>query len=137
MCHLNVNTLIQEALILVCYSPFNVFVDKEAPAFEVCPDNQTLNTEPGQAFAVATWQNISATDNSGDVPEVACDPQSESKFTIGQTSVTCAAVDGSGNNNTCSFQITVEGKNNYSIDFAICHVARPRNANLLIQIPLL
>ena len=87
-----------------------LFIDKEAPTFEVCPDNQTLNTEPGQAFAVATWQDLSVADNSEDVPEVACDPQSGSELRIGQTLVTCAAVDGSGNNNTCSFQISVEGK---------------------------
>ena len=68
-----------------------------------------MNTKLGQAFAVAVWQTPSATDNSGDVPEVTCDPQSGSEFTIGQTLVTCKAVDSSGNINTCSFQIRVEG----------------------------
>ena len=87
-----------------------LFIDKEAPTIEFCPDNQTLDTQPGQAFAVATWQEPSATDNSRDMPEIACHPQSGSEFTIGQTLVTCAAVDRSGNNNTCSFQISVEGK---------------------------
>ena len=86
------------------------YLDKEAPVFEVCPDNQALNTQPGQAFAVATWQNPSATDNSGNLPKVTCDSQSENKFVIGQTSVVCEAVDSSGNNITCNFQITVEGK---------------------------
>ena len=87
-----------------------IFVDEEAPVFKACPDNQTMDTQPGQAFAVATWQNISATDNSGNLPKITCDPQSGSNFTIGQTMATCAAADSSGNINTCSFLIAVEGK---------------------------
>ena len=60
---------------------------------------------------MATWQDPSATDNSGDVPEVTCDPRSGSNITIGQTLITCEAFDSSGNDNTtCRFQITVEGK---------------------------
>ena len=87
-----------------------ICVDKEAPVFGICPDNQTLDTQPGQPFAVALWQDPSATDNSGDVSNTICDPKSGSKFTIGQTLVTCEAVDDSGNNETCNFQIAVEGK---------------------------
>ena len=88
-----------------------MFVDKEAPEFKVCPGSQTLNTPPGQALAVAVWQDpsVNATDNSGDMPEVTCNLLSGSNFTIGQTLVTCEAVDKSGNNNTCSFLIRVEG----------------------------
>ena len=63
-----------------------------------------------KSFAVATWQDPSATDNSGDVPEVTCDPLCGTNFTIGQTLITCEAVGSSGNNNTCSFQIAVKGK---------------------------
>ena len=87
-----------------------IFVDKEAPVFEDCPDNQTLGTHPRKAFAVTTWQDPSAVDNSGDVPAVTCDPHSGTNFTIGPTFVTCETVDSSGNNNTCNFQIAVEGK---------------------------
>ena len=81
-----------------------IFEDKEAP---VCPNIQTLNTQPGQAFAV--WQGPSVTDNSGDMPEVTCDSQSGSNLAIGQTLVTCMVADNSGNNNTCNFRIDVEG----------------------------
>ena len=88
-----------------------MYTDKEVPNFEVCPDNQTLNTQPGQAFAVAFWQDssINVSDNSGDMPNVTCNWLSGSRFTIGQTLVTCKAIDSSGNINTCSFQILVEG----------------------------
>ena len=50
-----------------------------------------------------------ASDNSGNV-SVTCDPESGTNFIIGQTPVTCEAVDGSGNKASCSFQITVTGK---------------------------
>ena len=69
-----------------------------------------MDTRPDQPFSVAVWQDPSVIDNSEDVPEVACDRQSGSNFTIGQTLVTCEAVDSSGNNNACNFQITVRGK---------------------------
>ena len=84
-------------------------LDRETPDFEMCPVYQELNTKPGQLTAVAVWQNPSATDNSGDKPTVTCKPSSGSNFAIGQTLVTCEAVDGSGNINICSFQIYVKG----------------------------
>ena len=84
-------------------------LDNEAPQFVMCVFNQTLNTQPRQSFTVAVWQHPSATDNSGDVPEVICNPLSGSEFTIGKTLVTCEAVDRHGNNNTCGFQIDVRG----------------------------
>ena len=85
------------------------YLDNEAPDFETCPFNQTLNTKPGLPTIVAIWQHPSATDNSGDKPIVTCNPMSGSNFTIGQTLVTCEAVDSSGNNNTCTFKINVKG----------------------------
>ena len=84
-------------------------LDNEAPEFKVCPFNQSLDTQPGQPTAVAVWQHPSVSDNSCDKPWVTCKPLSGSNFTIGQTLVTCEAVDSSGNNNTCSFHIDVQG----------------------------
>ena len=75
----------------------------------MCPLNQTLDTKPGQPTAVAVWQHPIATDNSGEKPNVTCDSLSGNEFTIGQTLVTCEAVDSSGNNETCRFQISVKG----------------------------
>ena len=84
-------------------------LDNEEPQFEMCPVNQTLDTQPGQPTAVAVWEHPSANDNSGDKPNVTCNLISGNKFTIGQTLVSCEAVDNSGNNNTCSFKIIVKG----------------------------
>ena len=88
---------------------FYYFLDTEAPTFEACPINQTRNTDTGLPTVMLAWENPSATDNSGDISEVTCDPPPRTKFVIGQTLVTCVAVDSSGNNNTCSFQINVKG----------------------------
>ena len=76
----------------------------------MCPFDQTLDTQPGQSTSVALWQHPLATDNSGKKPNITCDPQSRSNFPIGETLVMCEAVDSSGNNNTCSFQINIEGE---------------------------
>ena len=84
-------------------------IDTEAPSFEVCPISQTLSTRPGQPYAVAVWDDPDVTDNSGDIPNVICNPLSGSNFTMGQTLITCEAIDSSGNNNTCSFQIDIKG----------------------------
>ena len=84
-------------------------LDKEAPEFEMCPVNQTLDTQTGRPTAIAFWHHPSATDNSGDKPKVTCNPMSGGNFTIGQTLVTCEAVDSSGNTNACTFQIGVKG----------------------------
>ena len=74
-----------------------------------CPTNQSLETNPGLPTAVAVWQDPNVTDNSGDMPNVTCNPVSGSKFPIGQTLVTCEAVDGNSNNNKCIFQLEVKG----------------------------
>ena len=64
--------------------------------------NQSLTTS---GYVVATWQDPTATDNSGEVPKVTCSPPSGSTFTLGHTAVTCEAKDNSGNIDRCSFQI--------------------------------
>ena len=94
-------------------------LDIEAPEFEICPANQILGTNPGQSTAVAVWQDPNATDNSGDKPEVTCDPVSGSKFNIGNTLVACEAIDSSGNNKACTFQIGVIGTLIYLIPLHI------------------
>ena len=55
------------------------------------------------------WEKPTATDNSGNVSDVVCDPPSGYNFPIGQTTVTCNAVDGVGNKAACHFQLNVSG----------------------------
>ncbi|XP_072041470.1 hyalin-like [Amphiura filiformis] len=82
--------------------------DNEGPVLESCPANQTTNTDPGQPTAMIVWQGPIATDNSGLSPTVMCDPASGTDFVIGITQVTCAALDGFGNANNCSFYVDVK-----------------------------
>ena len=74
-----------------------------------CPNDQYLETNPGLATAVVEWGVPTAADNSGDAPKITCDAVSRSEFPIGETSVTCLAFDGSNNNSTCTFQLSITG----------------------------
>ena len=59
-------------------------------------------------------------DNSGIVVYVSCNPQSGIDFNIGQTVVTCQAVDGSGNRAECSFDVNVKGKWLCNVSYLVC-----------------
>ena len=65
--------------------------------------------------AMVEWEGPKASDNSGNVSHIICNPQSGTNFTIGQTDVICEAVDGSGNRASCSFQVNVTGKSLCSV----------------------
>ena len=81
----------------------------EAPVI-TCVSNQTVDTGKGRDTAIVEWEDSKASDNSGNVSRVICNPQSGTNFTIGQTTVICEAFDGSGNRAACSFQVNVTGK---------------------------
>ncbi|XP_072048508.1 hyalin-like [Amphiura filiformis] len=87
---------------------FQVLVkDIEAPVITLCPADHEIETNPGKATAMFVYDNPIATDNSGEV-SVECYPLSQSKFIIGQTTVTCVARDNSENNQTCDFHVLVK-----------------------------
>jgi len=69
-----------------------------------CPGDLTA-TATSPAGAVVTYV-ASATD-AGGLASFACTPPSGSTFPIGQTTVTCTAVDLAGNTASCSFKVTV------------------------------
>ena len=75
-----------------------------------CPVSRTVNTQPSQAYATVIWNDLQVTDNSGEIPTMTCDADSGSHFKIGESDVTCQAVDPTGNQATCSFTVKVEGK---------------------------
>ena len=68
-----------------------------------------VGTNTGKHTAVVEWQTPTITDNSGDIVNITCSPESGTEFTIGQTDVTCEAVDISGNRAACSFNVSVTG----------------------------
>ncbi len=83
------------------------------PPVITCPDDVVTANDPGQCGAVVNFQTT-ATDDSGNV-SVTCDPASGSFFAIGTTTVTCLAVDPSGNSAQCTFDIIVNDAENPTI----------------------
>ena len=83
------------------------FPDTEVPKIKCY--STTVKTDGGKPTAIVNWHHPVVTDNSGNV-SFTCDAQSGAEFTIGITTVTCEAVDGSGNRAQCHFHVTVKGK---------------------------
>ena len=76
-----------------------------------CPHNTSMVTDFGQPTAVVTWNDLQATDNSGQSPTVSCSVGSGSHFGIGENEVNCQAVDPFGNQEICAFTVNIEGNN--------------------------
>ena len=83
--------------------------DVEPPQIMTCATTYLQKVDFYQHTAVVVWQDPVATDNSGDVPKITCNPQSGTEFPIGITTVECIAVDGNGNTAGCSFDVEVGG----------------------------
>ena len=96
-------SLIQDFTLLML-----LYLDNEAPNIS-CVADQLSETGEGKPTAMAIWEDPLASDNSGNV-SVTCDPPTGTNFAIGQSTVTCKAIDGSGNTAPCSFQVNVTGK---------------------------
>ena len=75
----------------------------------LCVEDQSVAADEGKPTAMVAWEDPTASDNSGIISHVTCDPMSGTIFTIGQTRVTCEAVDESGNQAKCSFKVIIRG----------------------------
>ena len=82
--------------------------DGTAPEIRCFVDYARTN-DPGLATASISWPVPEATDDQG-VAGVTCDILSGFNFSIGVSTVTCTATDGTGNEQTCSFGVIVIGK---------------------------
>jgi hypothetical protein len=97
---------------VTCSSPgvhnatFTVTVNDTEPPKITCPANVVVVAPPGSTSFVVNYSTPVATDNCGTV-NVVCVPASGSVFPAGVTTVTCTATDGSGNQATCTFSVTV------------------------------
>ena len=74
-----------------------------------CPSDLSRAADKGNSTALVLWKQPNATDNSGHIKRLICYPQAGSLFPIGQTKVTCEAVDDAGNDATCYINIDVIG----------------------------
>jgi len=80
--------------------------DETAPEI-VCPADTTIACAPDSGLAVVF--DVPVADDCDTAPVVTCVPESGSLFPVGETVVTCTAVDSLGNESSCSFTVTVEG----------------------------
>merc|ERR1712054_675464 len=72
-----------------------------------CQSDVTVRNEQGQDSTVIEYSGTSATDNSGVEPTISFSIPNNSPFNVGTTTVTATATDGSGNTDTCTFDVTV------------------------------
>jgi hypothetical protein len=79
--------------------------DEFAPILE-CPADTSFAC--ADTAGVTLDFEVTAIDDCDEAPVVVCDPPSGSKFRAGTTTVTCTATDASGNQGTCTFDVTVE-----------------------------
>ena len=84
-----------------------VRVDNQAPVI-ACPANVSVTAALGQTSTVVSYSTPVATDNCSTVV-VTCLPPSGSAFSLGVTTVTCTATDGSSNQSSCTFKVAVSG----------------------------
>ncbi len=73
------------------------------------PINIVQNTDVSSATAVVTWNEPTASDNSGSVT-LTSSHSSGDTFPIGETTVTYTATDEAGNQIEDTFTVTIEGK---------------------------
>jgi hypothetical protein len=86
---------------------FNVTIaDSQAPVI-ICPQNIAQATDANKCSAAVNFTTPAASDNCPGVGAVICSPPSGSMFAKGVTTVACNVSDASGNQNSCSFIVTV------------------------------
>jgi len=94
---------VTDALGNSCSISQSVTLQDNIPPVISCPEDMEISTDPGRCFA--TFEpSIPVTDNCDDNPVVFCDV---TQFDAGTTTtVTCIAIDASGNTSTCTFNVT-------------------------------
>ena len=82
-------------------------VDNIAPVFSNCPSDINQVATFGSSTMFVQWTAPTATDNSGAQPIVVNLSQNPGQFTVGTTTITYRATDGTGNFAICAFDIIV------------------------------
>jgi hypothetical protein len=88
--------------------------DVQAPVIN-CQANISKPTDTNQCSAVVNYATPTATDNCSGVGAVTCTPASGSTFSKGVSTVSCTAVDATGNNGSCTFTVTITDTQNPTI----------------------
>lgn len=80
--------------------------DNSNPVIENCPTDTILMADADLCAAIYEFIPPTATDDCSAV-SISCTAVSGDTFNIGVTSVVCIAIDASGNDTTCTFNVTV------------------------------
>lgn len=87
---------------------FTVTVNEDVPPTINCPENITKDNDPGECGAIVNYTAPAGIDNCGDATTELIDGlASGSLFPVGTTTVTYQVTDFSGNQTSCSFDVTV------------------------------
>lgn len=107
-----IKMIVTDATGASCEVQKQVTVQDTVPPALNCPGNITLNTDPG--LCIATYMLPGVTDDCDQNPTISCQvsgattgDETTTQFNLGVTTITCTAVDASGNTSTCTFTITV------------------------------
>ena len=87
---------------------FTVTVEDNEPPTVICPDDVTVNTDPGECTAVVTWDVPPPSSDNCGFFGINSNFQSGDAFPVGTTVVTFMLTDPAGNTTECSFTVTVE-----------------------------
>ncbi|MFV8282544.1 HYR domain-containing protein [Christiangramia marina] len=94
-----------------CTLQITVLAPKLPPVFDNCSPNITEENDPGKCGAIVTFDNPTATDESGSLTVIRIDNSglnSGDLFPVGRTTITFQANDGTNDPVTCSFDIVVQ-----------------------------
>lgn len=85
-----------------------VIAETENPVI-TCPANITVQVAPGEQYSLLDYTgDASATDNCSPDPVITQDPASGTMVGSGVTTMTMTATDAAGNEDTCTFTVTVD-----------------------------
>lgn len=88
-----------------CTSSVLIRGDTTGPTFLRMPENVSAFSESSDG-AIVNYPNATASDHCS-IPKIAYSQASGTKFPVGTTTVTCTAIDGSGNTAKQTFRVTV------------------------------
>jgi gliding motility-associated-like protein len=83
-------------------------LDQAAPEISNCPNNISLTLGIGACSIAANWTPPTFSDNCSSILTVTNTHASGDSFEVGTTTVSYAAIDGSGNEVLCSFNVVVQ-----------------------------
>jgi len=82
----------------------------DVPPVMTLPETIEEDSDTRDGVIVRYTGLVTASDNSGELPEIICEPKSGSIFKVGETLVKCTAMDSSGNATVGEFLIIVTGE---------------------------